>query len=78
VKIRGKWVYLYRVVDSSGQIVDFRLSGKRDVGAAKAFFRKVMKTQDPAPQTITLGLWCNLSNSVANPDSRSVCGVVFH
>ena len=54
VKIRGKWVYLYRAVDSTGQTVDFRLSGKRDVGATKAFFRKAMKTQGSAPRTITL------------------------
>jgi transposase-like protein len=54
VKIRGKWVYLYRAVDGAGQTVDFRLSGKRDVGAAKAFFRKAMKTQGSAPRTITL------------------------
>ena len=47
-------MYLYRAVDGAGQTVDFRLSGKRDVGAAKAFLRKAMKTQGPAPQTITL------------------------
>jgi len=45
VRIRGKWVYLYRAVDSAGRTVDFRLSRKCDVGAAKAFFREAIKSQ---------------------------------
>jgi transposase-like protein len=54
VKIRGEWVYLYRAVDRDGNTVDFRLSGRRDVGAARAFFRKAMKSQGSPPGTITL------------------------
>src|SRR5882757_6015282 len=54
VKIHGKWAYLYRAVDRAGNTVDFRLSPRRDVAAAKAFFRKAIKGQGSAPRTITL------------------------
>jgi transposase-like protein len=54
VKIRGEWVYLYRAVDREGGTVDFRLSPRRDVAAAKAFFRKAIKGQGSSPRTVTL------------------------
>jgi len=30
VKVKGRWMYLYRAVDSRGQTIDFLLSAKRD------------------------------------------------
>lgn len=54
VKIKGRWTYLYRAVDKEGKTVDFLLRAKRDVAAAKAFFRRAFKSQGRRPRAITL------------------------
>lgn len=54
LKVRGQRTYLYRAVDHDGNTVDFRLSPKRDVAAAKAFLRKALRTRGRAPTGITL------------------------
>jgi len=41
VKVRGKWMYLYRAVDSTGQTIDFLLNETRSTRAAKRYFRLV-------------------------------------
>ncbi len=43
VKVRTEWKYLYRSIDSHGQTIEFMLSAKRDVSAAKRFFKKLMR-----------------------------------
>lgn len=45
IKVKGKWKYLYRAVDSEGNTLDFMLSAKRDTLAAKRFFKKVLKAK---------------------------------
>src|SRR5580704_13595004 len=39
VRVVGQWTYLYRAVDSAGDTIDFMLSPKRDLTAAKLFLR---------------------------------------
>jgi transposase-like protein len=53
LKVKGKWVYLYRAVDSVGQTVDFLLSEHRDIAAAKRFFARAIEKRG-IPQKITL------------------------
>jgi transposase, IS6 family len=45
VRIRGEWRYLYRALDKHGNPVDFLLTAKRDLEAAKRFFRKALQDQ---------------------------------
>ena len=55
VKVRGKWMYLYRAVDSSGQTLDFLLNETRSTRAAKRFFRKVLgRSNVTAPRVINV------------------------
>src|ERR1700710_1369828 len=45
IRVRGQWRYLYRAVDKHGTPVDFLLTAKRDLDAAKRFFRKALQDQ---------------------------------
>jgi transposase-like protein len=65
IKVKGKWIYLYRAVDKAGKTVDFYLSRKRDVNAAKAFLRKAMKGQR-IPTKITLDAYAASHRAVAD------------
>ena len=73
VRVRGRWVYLYRAVDRDGHTVDFRLSPNRDVTAVKAFLRKALHTQGRAPVSVTLDGYVASHRAVremANEDRR--------
>jgi transposase, IS6 family len=49
VRVGGKWMYLFRAVDSYGQTVDFYLSETRDRDAAKVFLRRALANPDSRP-----------------------------
>ena len=55
VRVKGRWTYLYRAVDSRGQTIDFLLSARRDAVAAKRFFRRALVQPHVVnPRTITV------------------------
>ena len=43
IKVRGQWRYLYRAIDSNGNTVEFWLSERRNLTAAKRFLRKALQ-----------------------------------
>jgi IS6 family transposase len=45
IKVGKSCKYLYHAIDSTGQTIEFMLSAKRDVAAAKRFFRKMMRAE---------------------------------
>ncbi len=53
VKVGGRWCYLYRAIDREGNLVDCRLSERRDMDAAKAFLREALEVSTRAPDRVT-------------------------
>ncbi len=43
IKVGKSCKYLYRAVDKEGNTIEFMLSAKDDVSAAKRFFKKMMR-----------------------------------
>ena len=43
IKVGKQCKYLYRAVDKQGNTIEFMLSAKRDISAAKRFFKKMMR-----------------------------------
>src|SRR6202050_4580356 len=57
LKVKGRWCYLYRAIDSAGATIDFLLSALRDSDAAKRLFRKALSDRShPQPRVINTDL----------------------
>ena len=57
VRVKGRWCYLYRAIDSAGATIDFLLSALRDADAAKRLFRNALSDlSHPQPRVINTDL----------------------
>ena len=53
MRVKGRWCYLYRAIDSRGATIDFGLSALRDAAAARRLFRKALTDPShPQPRVI--------------------------
>jgi transposase-like protein len=73
IKVKGDWNCLYRAVDKQGWTVDFLLSERRDVAAAKRFFSKAMKKHG-TPRVITLDAYAASHRAITELKSAGTIG----
>jgi len=64
IKVGKTCKYLYRAVDKEGNTIEFMLSAKRDVSAAKRFFKKMMRAEHRR-----LPLSISVDKNAAYPDA---------
>ncbi len=64
IKVGKTCKYMYRAVDKEGNTIEFMLSAKRDVSAAKRFFKKMMRADHRR-----LPLSISVDKNAAYPDA---------
>ena len=67
IKVKGKWTYLYRIVDSKGDSINFYLSEARDHKAALKCIHGAIKIADIKPDKI---------NSDGNPANELAVKII--
>jgi len=73
IKIKGRWCYLYRVIDSAGATIDFLLSAFRDADAAKRLFRQALKDPShPQPRVINTDLAAIYSSAITEMKKEGI------
>ena len=64
VVIRGRQFYLWRAVDSEGEVLDFLVQSRRNARAAIRLMRKLLKKQGFAPATIVTDKLCSYGTAI--------------
>jgi transposase-like protein len=53
VRVAGRWRYVYRAIDQSGQVIDVFVSMRRDANAARRFLERAIGTTKVTPVEVT-------------------------
>lgn len=80
IKVRGRWMYLYRAIDSVGDAVEFFFSENRDLPAAKCFLRKALERHGKPERIVIDGsqtnheaiISCDAENRLRDGSRRSL------
>jgi putative transposase len=80
IKVRGRWMYLYRAIDSNGDTVEFWFSERRNLTAAKQFLRKALKRHGRPERIVIDGsqtnreaiLSCDTADRLQNKSQRDL------
>ena len=75
IRVGGRWCYLYRAITAGGQTLDFYLSPKRNVAAAKRFLAKALRSNASAgyPRVINTDKAPSLARAIAELKSEGIC-----
>jgi transposase-like protein len=75
IRVAGAWTYLYRAVDSTGETIDFMLSPKRDVIAAKHFLQMALwRAGQIRPRVINVDGHASYPPAIAELKASGVLG----
>jgi transposase-like protein len=80
IKARGQWKYLYRAIDSIGDTIEFWVSERRNLTAAKRFLSKALKRHGRPERTVIDGsqtnreaiLSCDTTDRLRNTSRREL------
>jgi len=80
IKVRGRWMYLYRAIDSVGDAVELFYSESRDLPAARRFLRRALERHGRPDRIVIDGsqtnheaiLSCDAESRLRNRSRRSL------
>ena len=53
LRVAGRWRYVYRAVDQHRQVIDVYVSARRDIAAARRFFRTALAAHGEPDEVVT-------------------------